>query len=497
MGMTGNSGWDLSTIPTEAELADWHGVKLGEGWEIELDLRVNNLSGSLPPEFEYLTQLESLRLVSNNLTWPIPPELRNLTRLKNLDLRYNDFSGRIPPELGSTLHQLKTLSLSGNSLSGPIPPELSNLTQLRHLNLSNNDLPGPIPPELGGLTQLRSLDLGLNSSLSGPIPPEIGDLAQLDDLDLGWTSLKGWVPPELGNLSELQSLHLQGWLLTGMLPRDLMKLDNLRTLVFKNQELCAPPDAEFQTWLSGITHVDGPTCTGVQFAVPIADQSFLRGQPITPLVLPAAVVGVAPFNYALTPAMPAGLSFDQSTRTISGTPTEVALGKDYEYKATDAHGSEYSLRFNLEVFSATPISFDASVPDLSFPRGFPAGPVVLPEATGGKRPIRYTLAPALPAGLSFDVSASTIGGTPTELTVTPVQMTYTGTDANGFADSLQFTVEVYQGTPVSFEYTVPDLSFSRGSPVAPVVLPEASGGVPPLSYSLAPTLPTGLRFNAT
>ena len=688
-----NSGWNPTNIPTEEELGNWDGVKLGEGWVIELDLRVNNMSGSLPPELEFLTQLESLRLVTNNLTWPIPPEFGNLTRLKTLDLRNNDFSGPIPPELGSTLHQLKTLSLSGNSLSGPfppdlstfsnleilemndnslsghlspefgqsfpklrdldlrqnllsgpispelikglphlerlalsgnsfsgpipseigdlvhlqslslgknsltgsfspdlirnlirltyldlsensltgpippelenltrleelylggnpltgsippeignltqlvrlllfdnslsgpippeiggltqlrelnlthnslagpippeigsltqlealnlsannlsgpippelghissldllnlganslsglIPPELGSLTQLRHLNLDNNTLSGPIPPELGRLGQLRNLVLSSNDQLTGPIPSELGDLTQLVNLDLGWTSLSGWVPPELGNLSQLQSLYLQGYLLTGMLPRDLMKLENLHTLVFWNQELCAPPDDEFQAWLSGIAHVNGPTCTGVQFAVPIADQSLLEGQPITPLVLPEATVGVAPFNYTLTPALPAGLRFDESTRTISGTPTEVKPNRHYEYTATDAHGSQNRLRFNLEVLPATPVSFEFTVPDLSFPRGIPAN-VVLPEATGGVPPINYTLAPTLPTGLSFDASARTISGTPTDVTGNPpVSYTYGATDAFGSTDSLQFKIEVY--SPVAAEH---------------------------------------------
>ncbi len=423
---------------------------------IRLWLFSNSLSGPIPPEIGSLTQLQDLVLRHNSLSGPIPPEMGSLTRLESLSLSANNLSGPIPPELGN-LTQLVNLYLGGNSLSGPIPPELGNLDQLIHLNLDYNSLSGPIPPELGDLTQLRTLDLSLNDILTGPIPPELGNLTQLVSLNLGWTSLSGWVPPELGNLSQLKSLYLQGWLLTGMLPRDLMKLDNLSTLVFRNQELCAPPDDEFQAWLSGISHVDGPTCTGVQFAVPIADQSFLTGQPITPLVLPEAVVGVAPFTYTLTPALPTGLSFDASARTISGTPTEVAPGRDYVYQAIDAHGSDNRLRFNLEVLPATPVSFEHTVPDQSFPRGIPAA-VTLPEATGGVPPISYTLTPTLPTGLSFDASARTISGTPTEVTAGSVPYLYRATDAYGLAASLQFNLEVY--SPVATEHELRPESFA-------------------------------------
>ena len=67
-----NDNW-LSNTP----IGEWHGVTVGSGGRV--------------------TQL-SLRL--NELTGVIPPELGNPASLTTLDLRSNDLSGEIPPELG-------------------------------------------------------------------------------------------------------------------------------------------------------------------------------------------------------------------------------------------------------------------------------------------------------------------------------------------------------------------------------------------------------------
>ena len=70
--------------------------------------------------------------------------------------------------------------------------------------------------------------------------------------------------------------------------------------------------------------------------------------------------------------------------------------------------------------------------------------LTLPTAMGGTPPYTYTLAPTLPAGLSFDPIANGpghIGGTPTAiLPATP--FTYTATDVRGASASLTFTITV-------------------------------------------------------
>ena len=76
------------------------------------------------------------------------------------------------------------------------------------------------------------------------------------------------------------------------------------------------------------------------------------GTAIEPVTLPGIPEGrgTPPFTYTITPALPAGLTFDPATRTVSGTPTEVTPAADYTYTATDAaNASVSSPPFSIEV----------------------------------------------------------------------------------------------------------------------------------------------------
>ena len=138
-----------------------------------------------------------------------------------------------------------------------------------------------------------------------------------------------------------------------------MQLTNLQYLRFGGQDLCAPQDDDFQAWLSSIPDVDGPTCTGLYFAGGIENQTFTIGEAIAALVLPEAAGGLPPINYTLTPMLPAGLDFDTSTRTISGTPTVATTAPvPYTYMATDANGVAVSLLFNIEVYPPAPVDVE-------------------------------------------------------------------------------------------------------------------------------------------
>ena len=473
-----NRGWNITTVPTEHQLITWFGVWLVRGFLVELTLHRNNLTGEIPAELGSLSQLRTLRLEDNSLKGVVPSELGNLAQLHRLYLQNNILNGPIPSELGN-LTQLHRLYLQNNTLTGPIPSELGNLAQLQWLWLYNNTLTGPIPTDLGNLAQLQFLALQSNT-LAGPIPTDLGNLAQLQQLDLSRNTLTGPIPTELGNLAELRWLHLRNNTLTGpiptelgnlsqlkqlslgnnaltgMLPRTLMQLDGLEVFHFGGQDLCAPGDDAFQAWLSSIPDVDGPTCAALQFTDGMADHTFTVGAAIPALVLPEASGGIPSYTYTLQPGLPAGLVFDDSTRTISGVPAEVAAAASYTYSAADQGGSSVRLTFTLAVAAA--VSIEDVVADQSYPRAHPIAPLFMPEAAGGVPPIGYLLTPTLPAGLSFDASTRTISGTPTEVTAEPVPYTYKATDTNGSADSLQFTIQVY--SPVAAEHEALPESFA-------------------------------------
>ena len=258
------SGWDINTVPTAEEIADWHGVITVRDQVDGLDLTFNKLNGSIPPELSQAQGIAILELATNSISGSIPSELGQLSSLEHLNLSENSLSGPLPPELGQ-LSNLKRLDLYGNSLNGDIPREFGRLSNLEFLNLGENSLSGSIPSELGQLSNLKRLDL-YYTSLGGQIPSELGQLSNLEILSLGSNAFSGSIPPELGQLSELTLLDLSGNTLTGRLPRSFLQLKKLVNFDFRGKDLCAPEDDEFQAWLKAIPRVNGSTC-GVSTAI--------------------------------------------------------------------------------------------------------------------------------------------------------------------------------------------------------------------------------------
>ena len=183
--------------------------------------------------------------------------------------------------------------------------------------------------------------------------------------------------------------------------------------------------------------------SGLFIGVPTASadehiRTYEVGTAIEPLTLPEVTGGTPPITYALTPALPAGLTFDAATRTISGTPLAASPATEYAYTVTDGANASNSLPITIEV--KAPVSDDMPVV-LTYEVGT-AVELTLPEVTGsGTPPYTYALTPALPAGLTFDAATRTISGTPTAVTAA-AEYAYIVIDGANASASLPFTIEV-------------------------------------------------------
>ena len=72
------------------------------------------------------------------------------------------------------------------------------------------------------------------------------------------------------------------------------------------------------------------------------------GTAIDPLTLPEVMGGTPPHTYSVS-GLPAGLSFDTATRTVSGTPTEVSAAAAVTYTVTDGSGASRSVAILVAV----------------------------------------------------------------------------------------------------------------------------------------------------
>ena len=153
------------------------------------------------------------------------------------------------------------------------------------------------------------------------------------------------------------------------------------------------------------------------------------------------------------------------------------------------------------------------IPNQEYTAGTAITPLVLPAASGGTAPLTYSTS-VLPTGLVFDPATRTISGMPATVdSAVTVIVIYTVIDSAGSAVALTFSITINPGIGFSFGdlfnffgagKIVPtgshDLAeireFVVGQRVEGIVLPEASGGTAPLTYTLSPALPAGLMFDA-
>ncbi len=229
------------------------------------------------------------------------------------------------------------------------------------------------------------------------------------------------------------------------------------------------------------------------------------------VTLPAATGGNGTLRYALSRPWPAGVTFNDSTRVLSGTPTTPRTATTYTYTVTDSDGNRGSgdrdrQTFTIEVVEPepdpdpnTPPVFGEQVPPLKWTKD-KAVSVTLPGATGGEGDLTYKLTPKPPAGVTFDPLSRLLSGKPTA-TQAAVTYTYTAADSDddtsaGDTARQSFTITVAApDTAPALAGTVPDQQWVTGQRITPLTLPAATGGNGELTYSLSPDPPDGVTFN--
>lgn len=143
-------------------------------------------------------------------------------------------------------------------------------------------------------------------------------------------------------------------------------------------------------------------------------------------------------SYTISPAAPAGTTFNTSTGLITGTPTATQSAIAYTITATNASGSA-SATFTLRVAPSAPSFTVSSTSETRVATTLLVGYTI--DASAGATVASYSLVGTLPAGLSFSTSNGRITGTPTE-TKTATTYTIIGTSASGETATATYRLRV-------------------------------------------------------
>ncbi|XP_021288262.1 probable leucine-rich repeat receptor-like serine/threonine-protein kinase At3g14840 [Herrania umbratica] len=224
----------------------------------KIDLTRNYLSGPIPPAWGSM-QLTDISLLGNRLTGSIPKELANLSNLTSLVLEQNNFVGTLPPALWN-LHNIERMLLNSNNFSGELPAEFARLTTLKEFRISDNNFTGKIPDFIfQNWTKLEQIFIE-GSGLSGPIP-DIGALENLEYMIISDLNGAEATFPQLGKLPKLERLMLRSCNLNGELPDNLSTVTTLKILDLSFNRL----SGKIPTKLSALSNLDQLFLNGNMF----------------------------------------------------------------------------------------------------------------------------------------------------------------------------------------------------------------------------------------
>ena len=241
---------------------------------------------------------------------------------------------------------------------------------------------------------------------------------------------------------------------------------------------------------SASTTIDFTVNDVIPSAITYSSTSYVETKDAVMTTGTPTVSGGPVVTWSISPALPTGISIDSSTGEISGTPTILSTITTYTITATNTGGSA-TTTIDITVNDVIPslISYSGSPFTLTKDVTMTSN---LPSYSGGTV-TSWTVSPALPNGLSIDSTTGEISGTPTDITASAI---YTVTASNsGGSDTVDITIVVNDEIPSAVSYNPSTFVVEKGSQLSSG-LPSSTGGAV-TSWTISPTLPTGLTIDAT
>ncbi len=197
-------------------------------------------------------------------------------------------------------------------------------------------------------------------------------------------------------------------------------------------------------------------------------------------------------TFTINKTPPAGLQFDTTNGTFSGTPTSQSSATDYIITATRSDtNTTVQNTVNLAVIETRGIVYNPS--SYTFLNGVRITTTGRPTVPSGTTILNYAIsAPALPAGLTFNTTDGTISGTPTSTILNQLYtITATTSTQSTLTGPLTLSVTDITYTPVNFTF----IANVAITPIQPVITP-ASASLGTVRYLLAPDA-IGLTINGS
>jgi Putative Ig domain len=130
-------------------------------------------------------------------------------------------------------------------------------------------------------------------------------------------------------------------------------------------------------------------------------------------------------GYAVSPALPAGLTLDPTTGVISGTPSAAAPETTYTITASNTYGSAKT-SVTFAVLAAPNVSYASPV---TATLGAPLTPLI---PTVGGAADYFAIEPALPDGLQIDSATGVVSGTPSRVRIAVSYTIFATNDGGGY-----------------------------------------------------------------
>ncbi|MEJ7250243.1 putative Ig domain-containing protein, partial [Staphylococcus epidermidis] len=188
--------------------------------------------------------------------------------------------------------------------------------------------------------------------------------------------------------------------------------------------------------------------------------------------------------------LPDGITFDEATNTISGTPSEVG-SYDITVTTTDESGNATETTFTINVEDTTKPTVE-DIADQTQEVNTEIEPIKIEATDNGGQAVTNKV-DGLPDGVTFDEATNTISGTPSE--VGSYDIIVTTTDENGNSETTTFTIDVEDTTKPTVESVV-DQTQEVNTEITPIKI-EATDNSGQAVANKVDGLPNGVTFDET